>query len=119
MRITDGNFLIIYEIIFKCLAGDSLLLLIFLLGCLLLRLVLPGQLPLGVDEVEDHHQHHEDDDDVLTLPRHVFGHPGVEPRLDCLDLLPNIVYKAHSGGVFTFQCSQSEMGSMLVKTEHL
>ena len=81
--------------------GDSLreifFLLIFLLGLLLLSLVLPGQLPLGVDEVEDHHQHHEDDDDVLTLPRHVLGHPGVELCLDCLNLLPDLVYKAHIG----------------------
>ena len=74
----------------------SCLLLVFLLGLLLLSLVFPRQFPLGVDQVEDHHQHHEDDDDVLTLPRHVFGHPGVEACLDCLNLLPDIVYKAHT-----------------------
>ena len=87
--------------------GDSLILiflLIFLLSLLLLRFELPGEFPLGVDQVEDHHQHHEDDDDVLTLTRHVPGHPGVEAGLDCLDLLPDIVYKAH-GGVFCVKSS--------------
>ena len=80
--------------------GDSLseiFLLIFLLSLLLLSFILSGQLPLGVHQVENHHQHHEDDDDVLTLTRHVPGYPGVEAGLDCLDLLPDIVYKAHSG----------------------
>ena len=72
-------------------------LLVFLPRLLLLSFVLPGQLSLGVDEVEDHHPHHEDDDDVLTLPRHVFGHPRVEGCLDSFNLLPDIVYKAHSG----------------------
>ena len=89
------------EIIFKCLEilyrREISFLLVFLLRLLLFSFVLPGQFPLGVDEVEDHHQHHEDDDDVLTLDRHVSRHPGVEACLDSFNLLPDIVYKAHIG----------------------
>lgn len=66
-------------------------LLIFFLAFLLLLFVFSGQFAFCVDQVEDHEEDHPDDDDVLALPGDIGGHPGVETRLDLLNLLPQTV----------------------------
>eukprot|EP00092_Neocalanus_flemingeri_P066591 GFUD01081148.1.p2 GENE.GFUD01081148.1~~GFUD01081148.1.p2 ORF type:complete len:122 (+),score=0.37 GFUD01081148.1:504-869(+) len=65
-----------------------LFLLLLLLSCPLLQ-VLPGQLPLGVDQVQHHHEYQHEDEGSLGLSRHIQRHPSVDRSPHYLDLVPH------------------------------